>query len=287
MLHVAAGEKMKMIDLGKQHLIDCSTLTPTALRKRYPAEANSHRNMKQRAKSRGNIIHPEFLEFRDFLTHVGPQPRQRDTLDRIDNTDPEYAPGKVRWADKPTQNSNKGDSLLFHYSRTGDTYTVSRLAKLRNVSPGAIRKCKERRWTDDEIIEGKRHGATVNNEHSPPVPIQRRNRDQYLRPESPRTALEIRWQEDASYAAWYRANEGEEYCLADFELIRDTAAECKPKIIVTREGYEWKFAKWWPRWKPHLKRERLPEWAQELVAKIEGTTLADIRRHQDEMRDRI
>jgi hypothetical protein len=140
-----------------RHLIDCQSLGATELRRRYPREANTHRNMLQRAKTAGRTIHPDFYTFRDFLAHVGPCPCSGATLDRIDNNDAEYGPGKVRWADKRTQNSNKGDTLLFNYSRTGETYAVSRLAKLRKVSPSAIRKRKERGWTDDEIIEGKRN----------------------------------------------------------------------------------------------------------------------------------
>ena len=40
----------------------------------------------------------------------------------ITNDDPEYAPGKVRWADKKTQNNNKSDTLTFHDPATGDHY---------------------------------------------------------------------------------------------------------------------------------------------------------------------
>jgi hypothetical protein len=118
MLHATEGEKMSKSP-EQQHLVDCQKLTKTELRKRYPAEANSHRNLLQRAKNQGRIVHPDFQLFGDFLAHVGPRLCPGATLDRINNADPEYAPGKVRWADKRTQNSNKGDSLIFYYSRTG------------------------------------------------------------------------------------------------------------------------------------------------------------------------
>ena len=39
-----------------QHLTDCQTLSATELRKCYPAEANSHRNMLARAKKLGRIM---------------------------------------------------------------------------------------------------------------------------------------------------------------------------------------------------------------------------------------
>jgi hypothetical protein len=144
-------------DIGK-HIVDCRTLSAMELRQRYRGEANTHRNVLQRCKTQGRTVHPEFRVFRDFLRHVGPQPCRGATLDRTNNADPEYAPGKVRWADKRTQNSNKGDTLVFQHSRVPDTYTVSRLAKLHKKSPSTIRKQYERGWTDDEIIEGSRAG---------------------------------------------------------------------------------------------------------------------------------
>jgi hypothetical protein len=124
------------------------------LRAKYSGEASCHRNMLQRA---GEHVHKDFREFPDFLRLVGPKPTANSTLDRIDNSDPEYAPGKVRWADKRTQNSNKGDSLTFYSRHTNETYTTSRLAKIQRVSQAAIRKRHARGWSDEEIIEGKQY----------------------------------------------------------------------------------------------------------------------------------
>lgn len=129
--------------------------TAMELRRRFKAEATAHRNMLARAKN-GKVVRPSFRSFRDFLLYVRPMPGKSMTLDRIDNDDPEYAPGKVRWADRHTQNNNKSDTLTFYCSRTGDVYTTSLLSKLQNVSPDAIRKRRGRGWTDDQIIEGKR-----------------------------------------------------------------------------------------------------------------------------------
>ncbi len=141
---------------NKPCLHDCLNLSKTDLRKRYPREANSHKHMLERAESHGRTIHPWFREFRDFLGFVGPKPCPTATLDRIDNSDPEYAPGKVRWADKRTQSNNKGDTLIFHDPKTSAQFTASRLAKLQQVSQSTIRKRLERGWRDEEIIAGKR-----------------------------------------------------------------------------------------------------------------------------------
>jgi hypothetical protein len=130
------------------------SLTAMELRKRYPHEANSHRNMLQRTCR----IHVDkrLVSFRDFLLVMGPMPCPGCTVDRIDNDDPWYAPGKIAWADKTTQNNNKSDTKTFRHSKTKETFTTSQLAKRWGVSEAAIHRRFERGWTPDEIIDGKR-----------------------------------------------------------------------------------------------------------------------------------
>jgi hypothetical protein len=260
-------EKEKIQD----HLEDCQKLSSTELRTRYTPEANTHRNLLQRAKNQARTVHPDFRVFRDFLVHVGPRPCLGATLDRIDNSDPEYAPGKVRWADKRTQNSNKGDTLLFHYSRTGDTYTVSRLAKLQKVSPSTIRKRLERGWTDDEIIEGKHHAPIVDVDHSPRAPDLER----------PRQARDALFKRNAEYAAYHRAEYGEEYVLPDLDDLNELLEKFGP---VSQENYDRHFAKWLRYMKPHLIWERLPQHARETIARIDpaGAALANEKMHAKE-----
>ncbi|MBB4201059.1 hypothetical protein CCR94_11325 [Rhodoblastus sphagnicola] len=135
-------------------LRDLDTLTAMQLREKYSREANAHRNMKNRRKTEGAIVHPAFEDWQSFLRLVGPMPARKTTLDRINNDDPEYAPGKVAWGDKRTQNSNKGDTLVFRDPATGKTYKTSQLAKRHGVTQGAIRKQLQRGWTDEEIIAG-------------------------------------------------------------------------------------------------------------------------------------
>lgn len=138
------------------HVTFIQSATKADLKSRYPAEYNSHRAMLQREK-KGFFVHDDFRDFRAFLLCVGPMPKAGDTLDRIDFSDREYAPGKVRWADKVTQNSNKSDTLKFACSRTGRTFTTSELARLQNTKPDTIRKRKTRYgWNDDEIIQGQK-----------------------------------------------------------------------------------------------------------------------------------
>jgi hypothetical protein len=254
------------------HLEDCRRLAPTELRKRYPAEANTHRNVLQRAKNQGRIVHPDFRKFRDFLAHVGPRPCAGATLDRIDNLDPEYAPGKVRWADKRTQNSNKGDTLLLYYSRTGDTYTVDRLARLRKLSPSTIRKRRERGWTDDEIIEGKRHTAPVvihSSHHAHDRPRYSARPEIRARPQ-PTSGADILFERNRRFIERCREENGEEPCWEDFETARKECAEGPNGFFLTQENFERRWLEdFWKPHAPHLFIERMPQWAQELIRKID------------------
>lgn len=198
---------------------DLQHLTKMQLRTKFPAEANSHRNMLTRSKRRGNKVHPALREFRSFLRLVGPMPVSGATLDRIDNTDREYAPGKVRWADKRTQNNNKSDTLTIYDQHTGEVFTASRLAKLQGVAASTIRKRLARGWADAEIIAGVRFAASSNNQKQvsplpsadlvePPKDLPR-----IVRARS-RSAKEIQFERMAEEIAFYREHYGVEEMLA-------------------------------------------------------------------------
>ena len=114
--------------------------------------------MLQRAPKLGRFVNPAWKKFRDFLLDMGPkpEPKRKYELDRIDNTDPEYGPGKCRWANDRVQNNNKSDTLVF-VSVDGKKFTASELAKRQGVKVSAIQKRRSRSgWTHDEIIEGAR-----------------------------------------------------------------------------------------------------------------------------------
>lgn len=151
-----AEKKMTDDPAYAELLHDLDNMTKMQLRKKYSGEANSHRNMLSRRKTHGAKVHCSLHGFPDFLRHVGPKPTKKATIDRVNNQDPEYAPGKVRWADKQTQNGNKGDSHIFTCPNTGRSYSASQLAKKQGRTSAAIRSRRARAWTDAEIIEGKR-----------------------------------------------------------------------------------------------------------------------------------
>lgn len=279
---VACVEQMSTTE--PQHVIDCKTLSATRLRKKYAAEANSHRNMLQRAPGRGNVIHPDFLKFSSFLAHVGPMPCRGASLDRINNNDLEYAPDKVRWADRRTQNSNKGDTLLFQNSRTNKSYTVSHLARLQKISPSTVRKRLHRGWTDDEIIEGERGGASGRLALHPQSFVRHHCSIRSQPAAHEKTCREIAWERRVRHAEWHRVHEGEEYCLADPETLNEVATEVGLRF--SREVYQRKFAKWWAEWKPHLRKNRLPLWAQGWIAEIEGSS-SELANRAAQLRDHL
>lgn len=249
-------------------LHDLETMTTMALRAKYAGEANTHRNMKQRVKTCGAVAHPSFRSFTDFLRSVGPKPTKQATLDRIDNNDPEYAPGKVRWADKATQNSNKGDSLIFTCLTTGRSYSASQLAARQGVSATAIRKRRKQGWTDAEIIAGKRSSglaakATKILQH--PKAASRSG-----------SASEMLFHERREYCEQHRAEHGFEYFILTPAELQAELAEDFPAC----RGAAWlrraeecflrsKLPNWWKQYRPHVHFAALRPDQQEWVLRID------------------
>lgn len=253
-------------------LSDLQHLKAMQLRKKYRREATSHRLMLSRSKKRGNTVHPVFRQFRNFLRLVGPMPASRATLDRIDNNDREYAPGKVRWADKRTQNNNKGDTLIFHDLTTGETFTPSRLAKLQGVSPSTIRKRLERGWRDADIIAGRKSERAQANYQSAPQTVQRAAcfgpPPPPPRAMRPKSAKEIAFEREASSCREYRERFGEEQLPAPHYVLNELIdVPGVPKI--TYQNWLRKFARDWPALRPHIIFENAEPYHQRAIAKID------------------
>jgi hypothetical protein len=102
----------------------------------------------------GAVIHPDFLLFASFLKIVGPRPSKAHTLDRIDNSDPEYAPGKVKWHDKFAQANNKSTNVTLT-DNNGVTKTIAQWAHFKKVSPSTISKRLAKGWDAHSAIHGK------------------------------------------------------------------------------------------------------------------------------------
>lgn len=255
-----------------------------ALRARYRAEASSHRNMKQRAKEHGKIVSPAISEFRDFLLLIGPMPAPGMTLDRIDNDDPEYAPGKVRWATKKVQNNNKSDTRVYILSANGMKFTASQLAKHFGLTTDAIRKRGDRGWTDDEIILGRR-AKTIEPvqkpkssgyipEPSTKFPAGLYDRDQLAQLNRSEARLSdlraIQFHRQAHDQQGYREQYGAEFIMMTYEEMQQ-----HPELaMITPAQQKRHFLKHWPTHRPHTVYENLTPAQRSFVARVDPTWAA-------------
>lgn len=263
-----AANKLQDDPAWKELLHDLDAMSIMQLRNKYVGEANSHGNMLQRVKTHGAFVHPEFRKFKDFLREVGPRPTKGATLDRINNNDPEYAPGKVRWADKTTQNRNKGDSLIFTCPETGRSYNASTLALRQGVSPTAIRKRRKQGWTDAEIINGKRETkASV-------VPVTKAA-GAIQQSAAPLTEAQKSFWLDRDYCDHVRKHDGEEYFPATPAEIEEILAD-DPLCIDwedwlqrAEETFLRQLPDWWKRYRPHIRFNALRPHQQAWVLKID------------------
>lgn len=144
---------------------DLERLSPSALRSKYSKEASAHAAMKTRVRkaaeagSYSSTLNPAWDEFRAFLEHMGPLPFDSASLDRIDYTDPEYGPGKVRWADKRTQTRNRSNTRMILWR--GEEMPLAEYAERIGVSVGAARAALIDRKEDPEDYARKRVGGPV------------------------------------------------------------------------------------------------------------------------------
>jgi len=147
--HQESYGEMKMNEVIR----DIKTLPRTELKDKYPLTYSRWKNMKSR-KKKGAIIDPRFEDFTDFLGYMNPVPNEDYTLDRVDNNDPTYSPDHCRWANKYTQNSNKGNNVYVTYD--GENHTIAQWAAITNQKPNTLYKRKKEGWTDEEIVTGIR-----------------------------------------------------------------------------------------------------------------------------------
>jgi hypothetical protein len=134
------------------------TLPYGTLLRRCSGEHANWRSMKDRVwKSQGRYtLHPDFEDFRDFLAHMGRKGEASRTLDRIDPNDPEYGPGKVRWATKREQANNRTNTITLR-GRDGRILPLTEWAKITGQKPNTMRKRYHRGgWTEEEIVANEK-----------------------------------------------------------------------------------------------------------------------------------
>lgn len=111
--------------------------SPIPLRKRYPSEYNSWRNVKTRAKDEQVALDPRFEKFEDFLRHMGEKPDPTHTLDRMQQSGP-YTLENVRWADKTTQANNRRNTRRIPYN--GELLPITEVARRTGEKPDTLRR---------------------------------------------------------------------------------------------------------------------------------------------------
>jgi len=136
----------------KGYLEDIQILSASQLSEKHKLTYSSWKNMKQRCKTMGNILDPRFVKFADFLMHMGPRPSKQFTLDRVDFKNPNYGPDHCRWADKHTQNQNKGNNVLICYK--DETLPISVWAKRTGQKADTLYHRKSKGWIDEAVITG-------------------------------------------------------------------------------------------------------------------------------------
>ncbi|MDX0601801.1 hypothetical protein GOD78_11000 [Sinorhizobium medicae] len=126
-----------------------------ALTSLYCVSHGHFNSMHARAKAEGNEVNPSWCGdsgFACFLIDVGPIPQRDRSLDRIEYDDPEYGPGKVRWATPREQANNRKNTLRVYdpIARERDPLTI--VAERRELSAKAMRHRLDRGADPDHVV---------------------------------------------------------------------------------------------------------------------------------------
>ena len=220
------------------YMLDCAELTSMALRGKYSVEANSHRAMLSRRKA-GALVAPSLLQFGDFLRHVGPCPKAGYTIDRLNNADPEYAPGKIAWRSKVDQTRNRSNTVLLT-DTDGAKRSLAEWAIWTKQSRHTLYSRKRRGWPDVAVIHGSGFDASS---AVAPLSIWPRGR-------------EVRWETSYRHQAWklpigrreLRAEFLLRVCRARHQELMECVERLMPPGIEVGPGHDELFKNvhgWW------------------------------------------
>ena len=125
------------------------------LRRQFEAEAICHRGMLAREKQGRSTVSADFREFRSFLRLViqaiGRRPDRQHQLDRIDNADREYGPGKVRWALPKQQCRNRSTTIMAPTSKGGKV-ALADAADKHGLLPDTVRHRLRAGWSMSDAL---------------------------------------------------------------------------------------------------------------------------------------
>ena len=94
--------------------------------------------------------------FARFLTHIGPRPSPKHSIDRIDNSRG-YEPGNVRWATQSEQMRNTRRTVRI--VAFGRSLTLDEWAAETGTKKRTLEWRRDAGWSAEEIVTGKRRAA--------------------------------------------------------------------------------------------------------------------------------
>ena len=155
------------------------------LKNMFRHEWNSFRAMKyERCGKNGKYVcHESIAKFPQFLAAFGPCTDPAYTLDRLDPTDLEYAPGKCIWASGQRQAENKRSTKYLETS-DGTRLSVSEWSRRTGIPRKTIHERLKRGWSHDDAV-GIRTGGKRSDSNS-----QAKPRTRSLFPNKPPTYLQ-------------------------------------------------------------------------------------------------
>jgi hypothetical protein len=100
--------------------------------------------------ARGITVCPEWREsFGLFLSHVGPRPSNKHSIERINNMTG-YEPGNVRWATRTEQARNTRINRFL--TLNGETHCISAWAEILGINVSTLDARLRRGWTVERAL---------------------------------------------------------------------------------------------------------------------------------------
>jgi hypothetical protein len=123
------------------------------LHEKYPQEYSCWKNMKSRAKKRGDVVGPEFERFEEFLQIMGPAPSPSHSIDQFPREARTYSAKTSRWADKLEQANNRRNTRRVQVN--GVDVPLAELARQTGQNYSTLRKRVARGFSDEEVVSGR------------------------------------------------------------------------------------------------------------------------------------
>ena len=102
--------------------------------------------------ARGITVHPDWLKFEPFISHIGWKPTSKHALDRKD-VNGNYEPGNVRWLTQKEQTNNMRKNVLITHE--GIIKTKSEWADDLGIKYSTLDLRLRRGWSVADALNSK------------------------------------------------------------------------------------------------------------------------------------